>query len=94
MQRSESERPSNAVLGSVVELAARTGALVIAEGVERSAQMGPLLRLGITAGQGFFLGRPGPLGQAVQPVRPMTTVPAESLVGVEAWRQSIGLPIS
>ena len=59
VQRSESERPSNAVIGSVVELAARTGALVIAEGIERSAQIGPLLRLGITAGQGFYLGRPG-----------------------------------
>ena len=94
VQRSESERPSNAVLGSVVELAARTGALVIAEGIERSAQMGPLLRLGITAGQGFFLGRPGPLEQAVHAVRPMTTAPAESLAGVDAWRQSIGLTIS
>jgi diguanylate cyclase (GGDEF)-like protein len=95
VHRSESERPSNAVLGSVVELASRTGALVVAEGIERSAQMGPLLRLGITAGQGFFLGRPGPLEQAVAPVPAMTaTAPAEALAGVAAWRQSIGLPVS
>jgi diguanylate cyclase (GGDEF)-like protein len=96
VHRSESERPSNAVLGSVVELALRTGALVVAEGIERSAQMGPLLRLGITAGQGFFLGRPGPLEQAVAPVpTSMTaTTPTEALAGVAAWRQSIGLPVS
>jgi EAL domain-containing protein (putative c-di-GMP-specific phosphodiesterase class I) len=57
-------------------------------------QLDPLLRLGITAGQGFYLGRPGPLEQAVQPVRPMANVPGEALAGVAAWRQSIGLPIS
>jgi EAL domain-containing protein (putative c-di-GMP-specific phosphodiesterase class I) len=94
VQRSESERPSNAVIGSVVELATRTGALVVAEGIERSAQMGPLLRLGITAGQGFYLGRPGPLAQAVEPVITPMTTPTEALSGVAAWRQSLGLPIS
>ena len=94
VQRSASEGPSNAVIGSVVELASRTGALVIAEGIERSAQMGPLLRLGITAGQGFYLGRPGPLEQAVEPITLFQTTPTEALAGVAAWRQSIGLPIS
>ena len=94
VQRSESERPSNAVLGSVVELASRTGALVVAEGIERSAQMAPLLRLGITAGQGFFLGRPGPLDQAIETVALTTAPTPEALAGVNAWRQSIGLPVS
>jgi diguanylate cyclase (GGDEF)-like protein len=93
VQRSESEGPSTAVLGSVVELAARTGALVVAEGIERSVQLTPLLRLGITAGQGFYLGRPGPLEQAVEPVTTMMTQ-SEAIAGVAAWRQSIGLPIS
>jgi len=93
IQRSESERPSTAVVGSVVELAARTGALVVAEGIERSVQLTPLLRLGITAGQGFYLGRPGPLEQAVEPVTTMV-IPAEAVAGVAAWRQSIGLPVS
>ena len=85
---------TNAVIGSVVELASRTGALVVAEGIERSAQIGPLLRLGITAGQGFYLGRPGPLEQAMVPVITPMTTPAEAINGVAAWRQSIGLPIS
>ena len=94
VQRSESAGPSGAVLGSVVELASRTGALVVAEGIERSAQLPTLLRLGITAGQGFYLGRPGPLEQAMEPVRLMTAVPTETAAGVAAWRQSIGLPVS
>ena len=93
VQRSETDAASFAVLGSVVELAVRTGALVVAEGIERSAQIGPLLRLGITAGQGFYLGRPGPLEQAVEPVTLMPPSQA-ALAGVAAWRQSIGLPLS
>jgi EAL domain-containing protein (putative c-di-GMP-specific phosphodiesterase class I) len=94
VQRSEGG-PSGAVVASVVDLAARTGALVVAEGVEHSAQLGALLRLGITAGQGFYLGRPGPLEQALAPVPTVAAAPmAESLAGVAAWRQSIGLPIS
>jgi diguanylate cyclase (GGDEF)-like protein len=93
VQRSESDGPSTAVIGSVVELATRTGALVVAEGIERSAQIIPLLRLGVTAGQGFYLGRPGPLEQAVEPV-PRTMSQTEAVAGVAAWRQSIGLPVS
>jgi len=93
VQRSESDGPSTAVIGSVVELAARTGALVVAEGIERSAQLMPLLRLGVTAGQGFYLGRPGPLEQAIQAV-PTAMSQTEAVAGVAAWRQSIGLPVS
>lgn len=85
VQRSESEAPSNAVLGSVVELAKRMGALVIAEGIEHPSQLPPLSALGIAAGQGFHLGRPGPI-QATAPT------PAAMAVGIGAWRQSIGLP--
>ena len=81
------------MIGSVVELAARTGALVVAEGIERSVQLMPLLRLGVTAGLGFYLGRPGPLQQAVEAI-PTTMNQAEAVAGVAAWRQSIGLPVS
>ena len=93
VQRSESVGPSSAVIGSVVELAMRTGALVVAEGIERSVQLMPLLRLGITAGQGFYLGRPGPLEQGIEPV---TTAMSHTgpVTGVAAWRQSLGLPVN
>jgi EAL domain-containing protein (putative c-di-GMP-specific phosphodiesterase class I) len=86
VQRSASEGPSSAVLGSVVELAARTGALVIAEGIEHEEQVAALRALGITAGQGYHLGRPGPLEPAAAPL------PRGPAVGVAGWRQSMGLP--
>ena len=84
VQRSASDGQSSAVLGSVVELATRTGALVVAEGVEHPGQLAQLSALGIAAGQGYHLGRPGPLlgGSATEPVA----------VGVAAWRESVGLP--
>jgi diguanylate cyclase (GGDEF)-like protein len=85
VQRSASEGPSSAVLSSVVELAARTGALVVAEGIEHESQLGPLRGLGITAGQGYYLGRPGNLEPSALPI----TEPAAA--GVTGWRQSMGL---
>ena len=93
VRRNGPDAPSRAVLASVVELAARTGALVIAEGIEEPAQVAPLLELGIGTGQGYHLGRPAEL-------------PSESVMGsahhalteaisspMRAWRQSIGLSV-
>lgn len=48
-----------AVLGSLVDLARRWGALVVAEGVETQAQLAMVRELAIDAGQGYLLGRPG-----------------------------------
>jgi diguanylate cyclase (GGDEF)-like protein len=48
-----------AVLGSLVDLARRWGALVVAEGVETQAQLAMAVELAIDAGQGYLLGRPG-----------------------------------
>ena len=88
VQRSASEGPSSAVLRSVVELATRTGALVVAEGIEQAAQLAQLSAIGIEAGQGFFIGRPGPL----EVVAPPRTAAAAGAVGPMAdWRQSMGL---
>ena len=87
VQRSAEEDQSSAVIGSVVELAARTGALVIAEGVERQAQLAQLLALGIHAGQGYYLGRPGPLDMPV----PASTTPEPVGLGIADWRRSMGL---
>jgi diguanylate cyclase (GGDEF)-like protein len=49
-----------AILTSLVQMADRWGALTIAEGVETPAQLRTIRRLGIAAGQGYLLGRPGP----------------------------------
>jgi EAL domain-containing protein (putative c-di-GMP-specific phosphodiesterase class I) len=55
------ERPEQAaLLEAVVHFAARTGALVCAEGVECAEELAVLADLDITYGQGFFIGRPGP----------------------------------
>jgi len=49
---------THSVLRSIVEMADRLGARTVAEGVETSAQLRTARRLGITAGQGYLLGRP------------------------------------
>jgi EAL domain-containing protein (putative c-di-GMP-specific phosphodiesterase class I)/DNA-binding NarL/FixJ family response regulator len=46
---------------TLVTFAERIGSDVIAEGIETDRQMPPLLELGVEFGQGFLLGRPGPL---------------------------------
>src|ERR671918_766344 len=84
VQRSAPGAPSRAVVQSVVELAARTSALVVAEGVERQLELQQLAELGVTAAQGYYLGRPGPLVD--------TGVEPDMLGPMSAWRQSIGLP--
>jgi diguanylate cyclase (GGDEF)-like protein len=84
VQRSASEGPSSAVLSSVVELAAHTGALVVAEGIEHESQLEALRTLGITAGQGYHLGRPGQ-------IEPIMLTPGAPSGGVADWRQTMGL---
>jgi diguanylate cyclase (GGDEF)-like protein len=96
VQRSATSAASSAVIESVVALASRTGALVVGEGVEETAQLAKLGALGVTAAQGYLLGRPEPMPQL--PPRPVAPPPA--LVAVDdashspmsAWRASIGLP--
>lgn len=84
VQRSAPGAPSSAVISSVVELASRSGALVIAEGVEHASELAQLTALGVRAAQGYYLGRPGPLvvdGDG-QP---------DAVSSLGSWRQSIGL---
>ena len=47
------------VLTSLVDLARQWGAMTVAEGVETAAQLQMIRQLGIDAGQGYLLGRPG-----------------------------------
>jgi diguanylate cyclase (GGDEF)-like protein len=96
VQRSASEGQSHAVIGSVVDLAARTGALVVAEGIEAAAQLAQLSSLGIGAGQGFFMGRPGALEVAAAPApapAPPTLAGSDPVAPhtMADWRQSMGL---
>ncbi|CAN5584356.1 hypothetical protein BH24CHL9_BH24CHL9_12380 [soil metagenome] len=50
---------SRAVVRSLRDLAARQGAVVIAEGIETAEQLNVLRELEIATGQGYLLGRPG-----------------------------------
>ncbi|MBP1136359.1 PAS domain S-box-containing protein [Arthrobacter sp. PvP023] len=51
--------PSHRALGAaMVGFAAETAALLVAEGIETAAELEAVTSLGMTAGQGYFLGRP------------------------------------
>ena len=50
-----------ALAGALVSFAADTGAQVLAEGIETGDEVKVLRELGIRYGQGFYLGRPGPV---------------------------------
>jgi diguanylate cyclase (GGDEF)-like protein len=100
VQRSASSAASSAVIESVVSLAGRTGAMVVAEGIEFPEQLEQLERLGITVGQGFLLGRPGSMpgveepAPAPKPIAMIASKPAPAAAGMSAWRRSIGLPVT
>jgi EAL domain-containing protein (putative c-di-GMP-specific phosphodiesterase class I) len=66
IQAGSGREPVTAVLTSLVELARRWQALVIAEGIETGDQLQIVRELGIDAGQGYLLGRPGPFEQVAQ----------------------------
>lgn len=109
VQRSASSAASSAVIESVVSIAARTGALVVGEGIEDDAQVAQLAALGVGAGQGYLLGRPGPLEapnggaevrRAVVDRATLASVtprpPAiadEAASSINDWRKSLGLPV-
>ena len=59
VQRGAQHKTSLAVISSLQELAQRWGSWVIAEGVETPEQLDLIRGLGISAGQGYLLGRPG-----------------------------------
>ncbi len=59
VQRGVLEESSLAVVRGLREMASRSGAVVVAEGVETPEQLVALRRLGIGAAQGYLLGRTG-----------------------------------
>ncbi len=58
VQRGLLQDSSLAVLRGIREMASRSGATIVAEGVETPEQLVALQRLGITSAQGYLLGRP------------------------------------
>ncbi|MEP7159060.1 MAG: bifunctional diguanylate cyclase/phosphodiesterase [Chloroflexota bacterium] len=60
VQEGSQRDTSRAVLRSLLELAARWQASVIAEGIETASQLRTIHELGVGCGQGYLLGRPMP----------------------------------
>jgi EAL domain-containing protein (putative c-di-GMP-specific phosphodiesterase class I)/ActR/RegA family two-component response regulator len=58
----DSDPAKRALTAALVRFAADIGALITAEGIETAAELGALRDLGIEYGQGYYLGRPAPLG--------------------------------
>jgi EAL domain-containing protein (putative c-di-GMP-specific phosphodiesterase class I) len=57
----EDDCGAHALTTAMVGFAADTGALIAAEGIETPSELALLRKLGIEHGQGYLLGRPGPL---------------------------------
>jgi EAL domain-containing protein (putative c-di-GMP-specific phosphodiesterase class I) len=57
----EDDAGAHALTTAMVAFAADTGALIAAEGIETPSELALLRKLGIDHGQGYLLGRPGPL---------------------------------
>jgi diguanylate cyclase (GGDEF)-like protein len=78
--------PSHAVLRAVQELAVQWSASVVAEGIETSEQLSVVRSLGISAGQGYLLGRPSkaPVVDAID--IELLTAPAGDVVSLDDLR--------
>jgi len=57
----QSDRSRQALAAGLISFAERIDATIIAEGIEKLAELNMLASLGVGHGQGFFLARPGPL---------------------------------
>jgi EAL domain-containing protein (putative c-di-GMP-specific phosphodiesterase class I)/DNA-binding NarL/FixJ family response regulator len=55
------DQSKQALAASLISFARESGATIIAEGIERAAEARTLVELGVPHGQGYYLGRPGPL---------------------------------
>jgi len=88
VRRSAPGGPTSALISSVVEFAGRTGAMVVAEGIEHHEEVQQVAALGVQAGQGFLFGRPGPIPTRADPA----AEPLGAMGPMVDWRQSVGLP--
>jgi EAL domain-containing protein (putative c-di-GMP-specific phosphodiesterase class I) len=59
------------ILTAVAAHAERSGAIILAEGIETDAHLQQALGLGATLGQGWLFSRPGPLARYPPPVQPI-----------------------
>jgi diguanylate cyclase (GGDEF)-like protein len=67
VQNIHEDTAKQALVESFVRFGRRTGAQVVAEGIETEEELGVLSDLDVTYGQGYFLAKPGPPWVAVSP---------------------------
>lgn len=60
-----SDRTKGALIARLTSFAAETGMEVVAEGIETEAELDTIRALGVESGQGFLLGRPGPMPETI-----------------------------
>lgn len=60
----QQDRSQQALASGLISFAAKIGATIIAEGIERDSELAALHELGVQLGQGYFLARPAPLSPA------------------------------
>ena len=61
VHRIDADPVRRALATSLITFAGEVGAAIVAEGVETRFELETLVDLGVRYGQGFHLGRPGPL---------------------------------
>lgn len=66
----ETDRARRALTSALISFASETDATIVAEGIERRSEVEALRALGVTYGQGYFLGRPGALETPNPPAIP------------------------
>jgi EAL domain-containing protein (putative c-di-GMP-specific phosphodiesterase class I) len=60
-ERIDADRSTRALAAALTLVALESGMSTVAEGIETSSQLAILEAIGVTSGQGFLLGRPGPI---------------------------------
>jgi EAL domain-containing protein (putative c-di-GMP-specific phosphodiesterase class I) len=63
IDRIESDRSRQALAAGLISFAEKIDATIIAEGIERRAEVSALGDLGVSYGQGFFFAKPAPLAK-------------------------------
>ncbi|MEW5992521.1 MAG: EAL domain-containing protein [Chloroflexota bacterium] len=86
VRRVDRDPARQALVAGLVDFATRTGATLIAEGVETEAEVRQVERLGVPLAQGYRLGRPGLAASVAGPV-PATTPSAAGAPSQAARRR-------
>jgi EAL domain-containing protein (putative c-di-GMP-specific phosphodiesterase class I) len=90
------EGEQGAILAAVAAYAERTGARILAEGVETEDHLEQALALGATLGQGWYFARPGSLGVLSSPEEPLfepqlvRRTPSSPFAGVDPSKTRVG----